>query len=99
MACVNNFTENQQGEGSEMAKPGAFFDAIQALGNQEEEPHTNPEKAVQENVSKSREEVPGEVTLGEAGGSEMAKPWAAHDAIQTPDPGPPGVGASNSQSR
>ena len=47
---------------------GEMGATIQTPENQEEEYHTDAEEAGQENVSLSKEEVPGEVTLGEAAG-------------------------------
>ena len=51
-----------------MARVGGVFVVIQAPESQEEQLHTDPEEAGRENDQQSREEVPGEVTLGEATG-------------------------------
>ena len=46
----------------------AVLAALETLESQDQQPHTDPEEAGQENVSKCREEVPGEVVLCEAAG-------------------------------
>ena len=53
---------------SEMARVAAVFEANQSPESQKEDLHTDPQEAGLENDSLSREEVPGEVTLGEAEG-------------------------------
>ena len=51
-----------------MANPGAILDAIETQESKEQQPHTDPDQVDQENHFQSREEVTGQVTLGEASG-------------------------------